>query len=211
MSDNGAGKAQGQADQGAAAKAHLMAEIIKKKRGVTKLVTIQLDGEVATNISVLRSQHAAALVLDAGRNEAETAPAVQTEIDDLLEASRDTEVVFTFKSMGSQNYDVLLNQPENQPTDEQKKAGGDFNPDHFPPALIAASCVDPEMTLEEALTIYNDPSWNGAELQKLFFGALEVNVEVADIPLSKGDTNETRNSLYNSIIAMSGGSPTLSS
>ena len=63
------------------------------------------------------------------------------------------------------------------------------------------------MTLEEALTIYNDPSWNGAELQKLFFGALAVNTELADIPLSKAGTRETLSSQLNSIIAMTGGSP----
>ena len=211
MSDNGAEKAQGQADQGAAAKAKVMSEIIKRKRGITKLVPIQLDGEVASNVSVLRSKHAAALVYDTNHNEEDTAPAVQDEIDALIEASRDTEIVFVFKAIGAPIYDALLLLPENQPSEEDKKTGGDFNPDHFPAALVAASCIDPEMSLEEALTIYNDPAWNGAELQKLFFGALGVNTELADIPLSKGDTNETLSSRLNSIIAMTKGSPTPSS
>ncbi len=206
--DNGGKQAQGRADQGAAAKAHVMAEIIRKKKGITKLVTIQLDGEASTRISLLRGQHAAALAYDTKHNEADTAPAVQEKIDAEIEESRDTEVVFKFKSIGAPAYDKLLNQPENQPSDELKKLGADFNPDNFPPAIVAASCIDPEMTLEEAFTIYNDPSWNGAELQKLFFGALEVNTELADIPLSKAGTDETQNSLLNSIIAMQGGSPT---
>ncbi len=204
-------KAQGRADQGAAAKAKLMADIIAKKRGVTKLVTIQLDGEVASNLVILNSKHAAAVVYDTNHNEADTAPAAQEEIDDLIEASRDTEVVFVFKAIGAPNYDALLLLPENQPSEELKKQGADFDPDHFPAAIVAASCIDPEMTLEEALTIYNDPAWNGAELQKLFFGALEVNTELADIPLSKGDTSEILSSRLSSIIAMTKGSPTPSS
>ncbi len=207
MSDNSAEKAQGQANQGVSAKAQLMADIIKKKRGVTKLVPIQLDGDVATRIAILKGEHAAALIYDRDHNEDDTAPKVQDKIDSLEEVSRDTEQVFIFKSIGAPAYDELLSQSENQPTEEQKKAGADFNSDHFPAALVAASCIDPEITLEQALTIFNDPEWNGAELQRLFFGALGVNTELADIPLSKGDTNETRNSLLNSIIAMQGGSP----
>jgi hypothetical protein len=211
MTKNDAANAQARADQGAAAKAHVMAEIIGKKRGVTKLVTIQLDGEVATVISLLNSKHAAAIAYDHDHNEEDTAPAVQEEIDATLEAAKDTEVVFKFKSIGAPAYDDLLNEPENQPNEEQKKLGGDFNPDHFPPALVAASCVDPEMTLEDAFTIYLDPQWNGAELQKLFFGALEVNTELADIPLSKAGTSEMLSSRLNSIIAMTKESPTPSS
>ena len=207
MSDNGGKKAQGQADQGAAAKAQLMADIIKKKRGVTKLVTIQLDGEIATEISLLNSKYAAAINYDTNHNEDDTAPAVQEEIDELIAGSKDTEIVFKFQSIGAPAYDELLNQPENQPSEEMKKEGADFNPDHFPAALISASCVDPEMTLKEALEIHLDPAWNGAELQKLFFGALEVNTELADIPLSKAGTRETLSSQLNSIIAMTGGSP----
>jgi hypothetical protein len=211
MTKSDAANAQARSDQGAAAKAHVMTEIIQKKKGVTKLVTIQLDGEIASNVAVLKSTHAAAIAYDANHNENDTAPAVQDEIDALLEASRDTEVVFVFKAIGAPNYDALLLLPENQPSEELRKQGADFNPDHFPAALVAASCIDPEMTLEEALTIYNDPAWNGAELQKLFFGALEVNTELADIPLSKGDTSEMLSSRLNSIIAMTKESPTPSS
>ena len=208
MSDDNGEKAQGRADQGAAAKAKVMADIIRKKKGITKLVTIQLDGEAATRISLLRAQHASALTYDTKHNEDDTAPAIQEQIDDEIEESRDTEIVFHFKSIGAPAYDKLLNKPENQPSEELKKLGADFNPDTFPPAIVAASCIDPEMTLEEALTIYNDPAWNGAELQKLFFGALEVNTELADIPLSKADTGETLSSRLNSIIASQKESPT---
>jgi hypothetical protein len=211
MSDDTGAQAQGRADQGAAAKAKVMADIIRKKKGITKLVTIQLDGEAATRVALLRAQLASALTYDAKHNEDDTAPAVQEKIDDEIEASRDTEIVFHFKSIGAPAYDKLLLRPENQPSEELKKKGADFNPDHFPPALVSASCIDPEMTLEEALTIYNDPDWNGAELQKLFFGALEVNTELADIPLSKADTGATQSSLLNSIIALQKESPIPSS
>jgi hypothetical protein len=211
MSNGDGKKAQQQANQGQADKAMTMAQIKKKKRGVTAEVTIQLDGEIATALSRLRARHAEAQAYDKDHNVPETAPAIQEEIDQLIEEARDTEVVFVFKSIGAQPYDDLLAEPENQPTEAQRKDGADFNPETFPAALIAAACVDPEISLEDAREMFVDPAWNPAELQRLFFGALEVNTEVADIPLSGTGTGMTRGMLRNLISAASGESPTPSS
>jgi len=211
MGADDAAQAQGKADQGQAAKQQTMANIIKKKRGVTKKVPIQIDGELASEIIELRQQIVLAEQFDRGENKPESALPLKKELEELIEGSKDTEVVFTFKALGRIVYDELIEEPEHQPTDEQKKEGAQYNPDTFPAALVAASCADPEISLEQATEIFADSSWNGAELQKLFFGALEVNTETADIPLSKAGSGATASLLSNLLTQAGEGFPTPSS
>ena len=205
--DDKGGQAQNRADQGKAAKMQTMANIIAKKRGVTKKVPIQIDGEVAVEIQELRAQITLAEQFDSKRNEPETALKLKKELDELIERSHDTEVTFTFKSLGRIVYDELVELPEHQPSDEQKKEGATFNPDTFPAALVAAACIDPEISPEEATEIFDDSEWNGAELQKLFFGALKVNTETGDIPLSRGGSSTTASLLSNLLSQSSEESP----
>ncbi len=207
MGNDNAEQAQGKADQGQAAKQQTMANIIKKKRGVTKKVPIQIDGEVAVKIQELRAQITLAEQFDSKKNEPETALKLKKELDELIERSHDTEVTFTFKSLGRIVYDELVELPEHQPSDEQKKEGATFNPDTFPAALVAAACIDPEISPEEATEIFDDSEWNGAELQKLFFGALKVNTETGDIPLSRGGSSTTASLLSNLLTQQNEESP----
>ena len=210
MSDEGT-NAGAKAAQGQVAKALTMAKIMKKKRGVTKEVVIQLDGELATKIDRQKTLVSHAQDYDRRHNVPDTAPGLVEELEQMIEDSMDTEVTFIFKSMGRVAYDELVSDPAYQADDEQKKEGAQFDPDTFPAALVAGSCLDPEITLEEAEEIFSDPNWNGAELQRLFFGALEVNTETGDIPLSKGATGATANSLLSLITQQNEESPTPSS
>ena len=193
-------------EQGKTAKALTIAQIKKQKKAVTKQVAVQLDGEIADRIADLRRLHLAARDSDRLSNENDKAPGIQHQIDELVEESLDTEVVFTFKSIGRLRYDELVT--ENAPTKEQKKEGAEFNADTFPPVLVSESCVDPEMSLEDAVEIFASPDWNGAELRRLFFGALEVNTETGDIPLSKSGSEGTLSSLLSLVSQQNTASPT---
>ncbi len=193
--------ASSQVEQGKAAKAHTVAEIMAKKKAVTKQVAIQLDGELADRIADLRKLHLAARDSDRLSNEPDKAPAIMAQIEALVEESKDTEVIFTFKSIGRFAYDELVT--SHPPTKEQKKDGAEFNADTFPPALVAASCVDPSMSLEDATAMFSSPDWNGAELRRIFFGALEVNTETGDIPLSRDGSEGSLSSLLNLITQQS--------
>ncbi len=211
MGADDAKQAQGKANQGQVAKQQTMATNIKKKRGGTETVPIQIDGELASEILELRQQITLAEQFDRKENKPDTAPKLQNVLDELIAGSKDTEVVFVFKAVGRIIYDELVELPEHQPTDEQKKGGAQYNIDTFPAALVALSCVDPEISPEQATEIFSDSEWNGAELQKLFFGALKVNTETADIPLSKGGSETTASLLSNLLTQASTGSPTVSS
>ena len=185
--------AQEKVAQSKKAKKQTIADIKKKKKAVTKTVPIQIDGEVANNIAALRSLHSAARDADRLVNENPKAPKIQKQIDDLVTASLETLVVFTFKSIGRFNYDLLVS--EHPPTKEEKKDGADFNAETFPPALIAAACTDPVISPDEAVEMFDDPDWNNAELRALFFGALEVNTETGEIPKSRSESGGMLDSL----------------
>jgi len=200
--------AQEKVAQSKAAKKQTLADIQKKKKAVTKTVAIQIDGEVANKIAALRSLHTAARDADRLSNDSDTAPKIQTQIDKLLKKAEKSIVVFTFKSIGRLNYDKLVS--EHPPTKEAKKEGADFNAETFPPALISAACTDPEIALEEAVDMFDSSDWNNAELRALFFGALEVNTETGEIPLSKSGSDATLSSLLNLVSQSSTGSPTAS-
>lgn len=188
-------------EQGKAAKKRTIAEIMSSKKPVTKVVYIQLDGEVSTRLAELSDELEEAKRFDVLSNSPDTAPAIKAKMDEVREVSKDTLASFTFRSIGRYRYDELVGLPKHQPSKEQKtKDGLNFNPDTFPPALVAASCIEPEMSLEEAEAIFADPDWNGAELQRLFFGALEVNNETGDVPFSKSGSDQTLISALNSIM-----------
>ena len=202
-------------EQGKAAKKRTVADIKARKKAVTKRVTVQLDGEVANRIAGLRALQTAARDSDRLSNEPDKAPAIIEQIEQAVEASRDTEIVFTFKSIGRFRYDDLV--MEHPPTKEAKREGAEFNPDTFPPALVAESCVTitefdgteiEGMSLEDATEIFASPDWNGAELRRIFFGALEVNTETGDIPLSRDGSEGTLSSLLSLVTQQNTGSPT---
>lgn len=82
-------------------------------------------------------------------------------------------VTMTFQAIGRGAYERLMN--DHPATEEQKIENEDvpYNPDTFPPALIAASCIEPKMEEEDAKEICD--TWNGAEVTLLFYTALQVN------------------------------------
>lgn len=107
-----------------------------------------------------------------------------------------------FQSIGRKRYDKLvLDHPpsEEQNKEHQAEHGSDapYNVDTFAPALVAASCIEPQMTYEDALILFEGeferdekgelvldeneepieitPPWNAAEVTELFVAALQVN------------------------------------
>ena len=193
-------------EQGKTAKNLTIAEIRKRKKAVTKQITVQLDGEVADRIAGLRKLYTAARDSDRMSNEPDTAPKILEQVETLVEESRETEVVFSFKSVGRPRYEELVE--EHPPTKDAKKEGAEFNDKTFPPALVSEACVDPEMSIEDAVDIFSSPEWNGAELRRIFFAALEVNTETGDIPLSRDGSESTLNSLLSLVSQQNTGSPT---
>lgn len=89
--------------------------------------------------------------------------------------------VYRFVALGRHAFDELIR--AHPPTDEDhadaRATSGDpqamakFHGDSFGPALVAACCVDPELTVDDAKLIFDE--WNHAETLELFAAAWAVN------------------------------------
>lgn len=198
-----------------------ISEIIRRKKPNEKQVEILLEPVLKSAIEEKEKEVDRAMRLErSGRKsiDQKAASTLQEELDAMLEEARENSVIFHFRDIGRKNLDQLvLKYP---PTEEQKalwKAEGNqgtlgYNLETFPPALIAACCIDPVMTYEEAVTICEE--WGGGDIETLFYaGAMAACKERTSIPLSRLVTEEKNSSPLSStsVSAMDGTSDTASS
>lgn len=115
----------------------------------------------------------------------------QRSVTVLLDQDTGERLTFTFRAVPRSEWDDLVAAEEHQPTEEQKaeflegliKAGVDpakaeplsYNPETFAPAAVAASCIEPKLTLEDVLAMWESPDWSAAELARVFQTAMWVN------------------------------------
>jgi len=92
------------------------------------------------------------------------------------------EVTLKYQAIGMREYDKLV--AKHPPKPEQRAEGSSFDIDTFAPALIAAVCVDPEMSEKDAKDIWNSPAWSRGDLMVLFTKAVNINNRGLDIPFS---------------------------
>ncbi len=198
MAETKAKTAQAKADQGKEAKAQTMADILAAKKPNSRTVDIILDSDLAQEIQLKTFELEQMKARTKGKKSlAEGTVNLEKELDDLFETAADTVATFTFKDIGRKSFDALL--VAHQPTAAQKKnvadqGGGvlEYNQETFPPALMAASAIDPEMTVEEAEEIYHN--WSSGDAEILFTTAILVCKERASLPLSLNGTGPTSNS-----------------
>lgn len=118
-----------------------------------------------------------------GHKEPDLLKAAQDRADEAREAVRESAVEVVMRSIGRARWDELMqaHPPTEAQKEKTKRESGDpnafleFNLDTFPPVAIAASCVQPEMTAEQATELWNSETWNEAECARLLQMALTVN------------------------------------
>jgi hypothetical protein len=93
------------------------------------------------------------------------------------------EVGLTFRGIPAHEYDKLISKFPPRPKD--KKQGYGYNPDEFGPALIAVTCIDPEMSEEDAKEIWQSDDWNRGERMMLLMAAIEVCTSGLNVPFKK--------------------------
>lgn len=176
------------------------ADIKKRKKPVVKKVMIALDGEKADEFNEARTrmEDLEQRALDNPRDKNIQADLVgaKDRYNELEAVIGDDLIEFTFRSVGRRRYEEIFE--ECPPTSKQKqeavKNGEEepqWNPETFPPAIIAASIVEPEMTEEDVYDMWESTDWNQAELTSLFLAALTANAErkVVDLGKESGQTN----------------------
>lgn len=99
------------------------------------------------------------------------------------EDGQKNEVTLKYQAIGMQEYDRLVS--KHPPKPDQRAEGASFDMDSFAPALIAAVCVEPEITLADAKAIWSSPAWSRGDLMVLFRNAVELNNRGLDIPFSE--------------------------
>lgn len=108
------------------------------------------------------------------------ASAARDQLEQAQVALDAATIWFTFQSLGVRAFEALV--AEHPPTAEQIAAAAeagaprpDWNDQTFGGALIAASCISPRITPEQAHELLGDPAWNVAEVGALVATALTVN------------------------------------
>lgn len=116
--------------------------------------------------------------------------AKEQQLAKLIESAAESFHDFRFRGLPRKEFDTLLR--AHPPTEAQIKqtklelgpqARPPFNEDTFVPALLAATCIDPPMTIEQATTICDD--WTTPEVESLFNGAWAVCKDIIPVPFYK--------------------------
>lgn len=154
---------------------------LKAKKPVEDVVEILLDDEPTKAVTEAREallEAEAALHEKAGDSKLKKARDEAKKTLDKAMNEQDGEIVtIRFRSCGRKRYEEILD--ANPPTDEEqrkaKDAGGEvaWNSETFPIALISASAVEPELTVDQVSELFDE--WNNAEAQMLFLAAFRVN------------------------------------
>lgn len=108
-----------------------------------------------------------------------------------------------FQALPRREYRVLLDE---HPPDTE---GADWNPDTFPPALIAACSLDPKLTLEQAGEMWEE--WEAGEMGRVFMLCFQLNEHAAGLSFGLPGSGRTDGSGKKSATAPKKGSRTRSS
>jgi hypothetical protein len=192
-----------------------------KKKPLQRTTEVVLDAELAERYEEART------AVDVAQIRSNADPKDAQRKIDLAQAKSDLETLrieleeceavvrLTFRGIGRKSYDDLI--AEHPPTLEQlakaKKDGHNdlaFNVETFPPAIVAASLVEPNLSYEEVLELWDSEEWNQVELAELFNLAMQVNGTRRTVDLGK-DLPMTNGSAPKSAGARSGASHTRSS
>ncbi len=112
----------------------------------------------------------------------------------------------TLRAIGAKRYDQLVDQCP--PTAEQKADGANYNPDEFGPRLISACSYDPEITVNDAVDLWNSEDWSRGEILSIFQAAVQVCSKGLDVPFTDPGSGTTPSSDSKSDGAPNTDSPT---
>lgn len=161
-------------------------ELLADKKAAEATYTVWADPSAAARVNAARVRHAAD-----GDDEA---------LNEVLTQCRASAKVFHFRDIGRLAYEKLV--AEHQPTaaqrSEYRQAQLDngipeyrlstlgYNADTFPPALIAATCTDVDVTAEKAQAMWNSERFSQLELAEILATAQSVCVSAPKASLPEG-------------------------
>lgn len=163
----------------------------KSQRNVVQSVRVPLRGDLLDAVSLLEADLRVAQREDArqdgGLNREPRAPGIARRIEELEAEARTSEVWFRFEGLGRGKLAKL--EAQHVPTREQRETISEdlmWNPETFPPALMAASCVEPAElrgNVEEFAEIYDN--WSQGQLDRMWRACQAANMMGGDVPKSE--------------------------
>lgn len=150
----------------------VLAQVVRAQRSVP----ICVRGDLVEKARELHEEYAAALLYDADHNEPDTAPAVAELIEAAQAEAEAATVTFTVGAVPANVWRRLV--AEHPPTDDDLD-GWRWNLETFPPAALAAACLDPVMDEVQADALAD--ALSDAQWEKLWNAVLAVNL-ADDLP-----------------------------
>jgi hypothetical protein len=148
---------------------------------------VTLRGDLLDEVERLEEQMKREEETDEWNNRTPVAPQVAKQIKALEDEARLSEVEFVFEGIGRGEYAKLLasHKPSKAQEDEFGSANLMWNPETFPPALMARSCVEPA-ELKDNLAEWTEinESWSMGQVSRIWGCCLDANSLVADSPKS---------------------------
>lgn len=141
---------------------------------------VLLDGSLLDEHARLEAALAKAMKDDVLENRLPAAPGLTEQIQALEQRIDDEQKIFVFEGIGQYAWQNLA--ADNGPTKEQRAAGYDMNPELFAPKALAASCVDPALSEDDAAWLMLN--LDVAEWDRLFSACLTANIGERDRPKS---------------------------
>lgn len=159
-------------------------KVAGEHRHVEHSVRIPMRADLPDQIAQLEAAAKRAAEVDKWENRLPVALQLAERIQELEQELADSEVLFTFRALGRGEGRALV--AEHPPTEEQQEQAAlegrrlAWNPDTYPPALIAASCIAPAgITLEHATEVWQE--WSEGQVAQLWQACLAVNAGSVDV------------------------------
>jgi hypothetical protein len=152
-------------------------EILAKAKPREHTVRICLAGDVAAEVERLEAELSAVSGWQA-ESIADQHPGIEIaeRIKEARERMQAAEVPFTFRALGAKAWSDLVAQHPSEKADES------WDDESLAPALVAASAVDPVMTPEDVVELFEQ--LNLGQRQELINGAWTVNGDSTAVPFA---------------------------
>ena len=177
-------------------------KVVEHAEPRTDSVAVPLDSAVLARLEELERVVRAARRTAGEGSITDDSPLLGLE-EELAVARAEAEkaaTTFTFRELKRPEYAALERAcPPTQP-------GKSWDEDKFGPALLAASCIDPQMTSEQAIRLWGNLGVAASSV--LFVTAYSLQRDVGRVPFGVSTTGSTPSSELNSTIADPEESPT---
>lgn len=157
-------------------------DIDQKYQPTLVRTSICLDSELVLEIDRLTEQFEREKTLDEQMNRTPVAPGLAERIVQLRGQAKDAEVEFVFASIGRKAYtDLRLAHPASKEQEDNASATLGWDPDTFPPALLALSVVEPTGTTAAWWARKYD-EWGTGQITRLWGACMAAQGGVVEVP-----------------------------